>query len=133
MLTRVLRDSGASRDALLNISAKSVLSRARVAKPPPSSQLQATRFNEVLGTDGFHAKIDVSPCRVPVLSMCVLASRYLLGRAVADESSGDFMKALDRGWLRERGSPETLRVDPSFSRRDTRPSLLSVPWHQSLL
>ena len=32
--------------------------------------------------------------------MCDLASRYLLGRDVAGESSGEFIKALERGWLR---------------------------------
>ena len=40
-----------------------------------------------------HVKLDVWPCRIRVLS-----SHCLLGRAVADESSGEFVKVLERGW-----------------------------------
>ena len=41
----------------------------------------------------FHVKNHVLPVRVLVRSMCDLSSRYLLGRAVADESSGEFLKS----------------------------------------
>ena len=69
----MLRDAGASRDVLgcaVEYLCEVCVSRVRVAKPPFSSQLQATPFNEFLGADVSHVKFDVSPCRV-LLSACV--------------------------------------------------------------
>ena len=76
--------------------------------PPPSSQIGATTFNEILCADVFHVKVDEAPYRIPVLSMVDLASRFLQGRAVQTESSDEIRKALERGWVRQfwhSGSP----------------------------
>ena len=101
--------SGASRNVSCSAAqylCEKRLSRARVAKPPPYNKYQATRC-EVLGADVAQAKVDVARHRVLVLSLCDF---HLLGRAVVDESSGEFIRALECGWLTE-GSPETPRVD----------------------
>ena len=54
----------------------------------------------------------LQPLIVDVLSArVVLPLVFLSGRFVADESNGEFYKALERGRLGEVGSPQTHRVD----------------------
>ncbi|CAE7928185.1 GIP [Symbiodinium necroappetens] len=83
---------------------------AAPAQAPKSALRSASRLNERLLADTMWVTL---PCgkTVPVLSMMDAATRYLVARPLHTESSEQFLRALERGWIKLFGAPAALQVD----------------------
>ena len=83
---------------------------AAPAQAPKSALRSANRLNERLLADTMWVTLPGGKT-VPVLSMMDAATRYLVARPLGTESSDQFLRALERGWIKLFGAPAALQVD----------------------
>ena len=57
--------------------------------------------------------IDLEKEKVPILHIIDLATKYQVAAVVKGEKAYNFVKALERGWLRHSGTPKKLISDES--------------------
>ena len=77
---------------------------------PKSALKEATTFNQRLLSDTFWLTLPGGKT-VPILSIMDSATRYMTARLLHTESSEQFLKALERNWIKTFGPPESLHVD----------------------
>ena len=92
---------------------------AQLAPPnqvPKSSLRSATKLNQRLMADTFWVTLPKGRT-VPVLSMLDAATKYVVARPLVSETSEQFLRALERGWVKLFGPPHVLQVDahPSWA------------------
>lgn len=83
--------------------------RARPGQVPPSGGISSTSFNNRLVVDS--SWIQLGTERQCILTMVDEATRYLSVHILASEKSTNFIKGLERTWVRHFGVPKFLRVD----------------------
>ena len=76
---------------------------------PPAAGLTATTFNNRIMADS--AWIDTQDGRKCVVTFMDHASRYVTIRILKSERSEEFLKGLERAWIKTFGIPHILRVD----------------------
>ena len=84
-------------------------SRQQPSQVPPSSGISSTTFNNRLVCDS--AWIQLGAERQCVLTLCDEATRYIAVRILKSEKSTEFLKGVERAWVRHFGVPRYLRVD----------------------
>ena len=111
-LHAILSSKGASQTVLDMVMAYSCPTCHKLA-PPAQSARSALRtsykFNERLLSDTIWLQVTGRP--TPVVTMLDAASKFLAARVVKKETSGDFLQALQRGWIRTFGPPQAIHVD----------------------
>ena len=111
-LHTILSSKGASQTVLDMVMGYSCPTCHKLAPPAPSakSALRTTyKFNERLLSDTIWLQVKGRP--TPVVTMLDAASKFLAARVVKKETSGDFLQALQRGWIRTFGPPQAIHVD----------------------
>ena len=111
-LRKILQDHGAGDVVLDTAAGYECPVCARLAPPPqvPKTNLRSTyKFNERLLADTVWLQVAGKP--TPVLTMLDSATRYLAARVLNSETSSEFLRALQRGWIRTFGAPAALHVD----------------------
>ena len=83
--------------------------RQKPSQVPPSSGISSTTFNNRVVCDS--AWIQLGPDRQCVLTLCDEATRYIAVRILNSEKSTEFIKGVERAWVRHFGVPRYLRVD----------------------
>ena len=83
--------------------------RKMVPGVPPAAGLVARRFNDRLVADS--AWIDTTSGRRCILTLMCQATRYVAVRLLASEKATDFIKGVERAWIKQFGVPKYLRVD----------------------
>lgn len=113
VLVKMLKNAGAAEHVIKVATAyKCVgcLRRVKPDSPPPSTNIPARSFNETLVSDAFWITTS-NRSRCCVLSMVCEATRYVAVRVIDNETGEDFIKGLERAWIRHFGCPKKLRVD----------------------
>ena len=83
--------------------------RAKPFQVPPSGGISSTTFGNRLVVDSSWIQLETG--RQCVLTMCDEATRYIAVRILQSEKSTEFVKGLERTWVRHFGLPKYLRVD----------------------
>ena len=83
---------------------------APVHQAPKAAIKSATRFNERVLSDTFWITLPGGRT-LPILSIMDAATRYMSARLLRTETSEQFLRAIERGWIRNFGPPECLQVD----------------------
>eukprot|EP00435_Cladocopium_sp_Y103_P049717 s105_g15.t1 len=76
---------------------------------PPAAQLLARNFNDRVMADS--ARIDTDDGRKCVVTFLDHATKYVSTRILRTERSDEFIKGLERSWIKQFGVPHCLRVD----------------------
>ena len=112
-LSQQLRARGASPALLQAASSYVCPSCAQLAPPhqaPKSSLRSATALNQRLMANTLWITLPGGRT-VPVLSMLDAATKYVVARPLQSESLGQFLRAIERGWVKLFGPPYVLQVD----------------------
>ena len=83
--------------------------RAKPSQVPPSSGISSTTFNNSLVCDS--SWIQLGADRQCVLTLVDEATRYSVVRILKSEKSTEFVKGVERAWVRHFGVPNYIRVD----------------------
>ena len=83
--------------------------RQKVAGVPPATGLLARNFGDRLVADS--AWVDTTEGRKCVLTLMDQATRYVAIRLLSSEKATDFIKGVERAWIKQFGVPKMLRVD----------------------
>ena len=75
----------------------------------PAAGLTARHFNDRVVADS--AWIETSEGRKCVLTMMCQATRYIAVRILSSERASEFIKGIERAWIKQFGVPKYLRVD----------------------
>ena len=86
-----------------------LLSQGKPFQVPPSGGISSTTFGNRLVVDSSWIQLETG--RQCVLTMCDEATRYIAVRILQSEKSTEFVKGLERTWVRHFGLPKYLRVD----------------------
>ena len=78
---------------------------------PVSSVPTATTFNDRIQADTLWVMIPRRARAIPVLMISDVTTRLVAGRVLMTESSSEFIKAVERGWIRHFGPMKRLCVD----------------------
>ena len=84
-------------------------SRKKPGSVPPAAGLTARRFGDRLCADS--AWIETTSGRKCFLTLMDQATRYIAVRLLHSEQSTDFIKGVERAWIKQFGCPKYLRVD----------------------
>ena len=76
---------------------------------PPAAGLTARNFNDRVVADS--AWINTNDGRKCVLTLMCQATRYVAIRILPHERAADFIKGVERAWIKQFGVPKYLRVD----------------------
>ena len=111
-LVELLMSRGASDEVIS--AAKDYLCAAcsKYKKPnaaAPSSFKQSKEFNEILQADVFFIKL--ADKKFPVMSLVDTATRYCAATLLNNEQSEEYIRALERCWIRHFGPPQNLITD----------------------
>ena len=83
--------------------------RQKVAGVPPATGILARNFGDRLVADS--AWVDTTEGRKCVLTLMDQATRYVAIRLLSSEKATDFIKGVERAWIKQFGVPKMLRVD----------------------
>ena len=83
--------------------------RAKPSQVPPSAGISSRSFNNRLVVDS--AWIQLGKERQCILTVVDEATRYTTVRILNSEKAPEFVKGLERSWIRHFGVPKYLRVD----------------------
>lgn len=83
--------------------------RAKPSQVPPAAGISSTTFNNRLVCDS--SWIQLGPERQCILTLVDEATRYLVVRILKSEKSTEFVKGVERAWVRHFGVPSYIRVD----------------------
>ena len=83
--------------------------RAQPSGNPPAAGLTAREFNHRLMIDS--AWVDTEDGRRCILTIMDQATRYITVRLLKTEQAVDFVKGLERAWIKHFGVPHIVRVD----------------------
>ena len=75
----------------------------------PAQLPKAENFNQVMQSDVLWVKL--SSKKFPILSMVDTSSKFQAAAVLYGERTSDFIHALERGWIRHFGCPQTLITD----------------------
>ena len=113
-LMKLLRQQGAN-ELLINTAkdfkCETCELHRRPSGVPVSSIPRATTFNDRIQADTLWVSIPGRARAVPVLMISDVTTRLVAGRVLMTESSGEFIKAVERGWIRHFGPMKRLCVD----------------------
>ena len=84
--------------------------RAKPPQVPPASGISSTVFNNRLVVDSAWIQLE-NKTRQCILTVCDEATRYIAVRILQNERASEFIKGMERCWLRHFGVPKYLRVD----------------------
>ena len=84
--------------------------RAKPPQVPPASGIASTVFNNRLVVDSAWIQLENKE-RQCILTVCDEATRYIAVRILQNERASEFIKGLERCWVRHFGVPKCLRVD----------------------
>ena len=96
-------------DMVMTYSCPTCHKLAPPAQTAKSGLRTSYKFNERLLSDTIWPQVKGRP--TPVVTMLDAASKFLAARVVKKETSGEFLQALQRGWIRTFGPPLALHVD----------------------
>ncbi|CAE7647792.1 GIP [Symbiodinium sp. CCMP2592] len=83
--------------------------RRRSPGVPPAAGLMARNFGDRLLADS--AWIDIEGGRRCVLTVMDQATRYVAVRLLESETATEFIKGIERSWIKQFGVPKMLRID----------------------
>lgn len=114
VLVAMLKDVLATEDVIL--AAKHYVcprcyERQKPGQAPPAAGRSSAVFNHRLQCDS--SWIQVEEGRRCVLTICDEATRFVALRLLKSEKSTEFLKGLERAWIRHFGLPKIIRVDPA--------------------
>ena len=113
VLSRTLSLAGMSREAIdyvkNHLTCAICDGRMRVQRARVSIPIKTTVFNEYIQIDVFY--IQLKDNKAKILTIIDVASRYLVCRRVADETTSSLIRAIERGWIKVFGPPTVLRGD----------------------
>ena len=112
VLIAMLKDVLATEDVIL--AAKHYVcgkcyERQKPGQAPPATGRSSSVFNHRLQCDS--SWIQVEEGRRCVLTICDEATRFVALRLLKSEKSTEFLKGLERAWVRHFGLPKIIRVD----------------------
>ncbi|CAE7354048.1 GIP [Symbiodinium microadriaticum] len=84
-------------------------SRRRPPGVPPAAGLMARNFGDRLMADS--AWVDLEGGRRCVLTVMDQATRYVAVRLLESERATEFIKGIERSWIKQFGVPKMLRID----------------------
>ncbi|CAE7220782.1 spa [Symbiodinium microadriaticum] len=112
VLLRMLEEvqaTDAVKEAAKNYICPLCYERRPPAGVPPASGLPARHFNDRVLADS--AWVDTKDGRKCVLTLMCQATRYVAVRVLHSEKSTEFIKGIERSWVKHFGTPKFLRVD----------------------
>ena len=84
-------------------------SRRKPGSVPPAAGLTARHFGDRLCADS--AWVETTSGRKCLLTLMDQATRYIAVRLLHSEQGTDFIKGVERAWIKQFGCPKYLRVD----------------------
>ena len=112
VLLRMLEEvqaTDAVKEAAKNYICPLCYERRPPAGVPPAAGLPARHFNDRVLADS--AWVDTKDGRKCVLTLMCQATRYVAVRVLHSEKSTEFVKGIERSWVKHFGPPKYLRVD----------------------
>ena len=112
VLIAMLKDVLATEDVILaakHYVCDKCYERQKPGQAPPAAGRTSTVFNHRLQCDS--SWIQVEEGRRCVLTICDEATRFVALRLLKSEKSTEFLKGLERAWVRHFGLPKIIRVD----------------------
>ena len=112
VLVQMLKEVQATEDVILaakHYLCKSCYHRMKPGQAPPAAGISSTVFNHRLQCDS--SWIQVAEGRRCVLTICDEATRFIALRLLKSEKSTEFIKGVERAWVRHFGMPKIIRVD----------------------
>jgi len=115
VLHRMLKDANATEN-VLNLAkefrCKRCMEHVKPDTVTTSAPIQAREFGDLVLMDVLSIKVGPKARDIgKVLSMLDMATRYMMARAIPDESDDSVIKAIERMWMRHFGPMKTLRYD----------------------
>ena len=111
-LVELLESRGASQ-TVIDVAKQYLCAACSKYKKPnqaaPSTFKQSKQFNAVLQADVFWVKIEKE--KFAVMSLVDSATRYSAASLLKNERSEEYIKALERCWIRHYGAPRCLLTD----------------------
>ena len=111
-LVEMLQSRGASEavvEAARNYQCVSCLMYKKPNQTPPSKVSRSTEFGEIVQADVMWVKIDDK--KFPVMSFVDEATKYQTACLLRGETSGDFIRSIEKGWVKHFGVPRGLHTD----------------------
>ena len=112
VLVTMLKDVLATDDVILaakHYVCEKCYERQKPGQAPPAAGRSSSVFNHRLQCDS--SWIQVEEGRRCVLTICDEATRFVALRLLKSEKSTEFLKGLERAWVRHFGLPKIIRVD----------------------
>ena len=112
VLVKMLNEVQATGDVLKAAEkylCKQCFARAKPSQVPPAAGISSTTFNNRLVCDS--SWIQLGADRQCILTLVDEATRYLAVRILKSEKSTEFVKGVERAWVRHFGVPRCIRVD----------------------
>ena len=112
VLIAMLKDVLATEDVILaakHYVCPKCYERQKPGQAPPAAGRSSSVFNHRLQCDS--SWIQVEEGRRCVLTICDEATRFVALRLLKSEKSTEFLKGLERAWVRHFGLPKIIRVD----------------------
>ena len=111
-LVNLLQSRGAGEDLIEAAKRYVCLTCSKQKKPnqtAPSSSKQFKEFNAQVQADVFYLKLGDK--KIPVMSMVDSATRFIAAALLHQERSEDYIRAIERAWIRHFGIPQVLLTD----------------------
>ena len=112
VLIQMLKEVQATEDVILaakHYLCKGCYHRKKPGQAPPAAGISSTTFNHRLQVDS--SWIQVAEGRRCILTICDEATRFVALRLLKSERSTEFIKGVERAWIRHFGMPKIIRVD----------------------
>ena len=111
-LVEMLQSRGASEavvEAARNYQCVSCLMYKKPNQTSPSKVTRAKEFGEIVQADVMWVKIDDK--KFPVMSFVDEATKYQTACLLRGETSADFIRSIEKGWVKHFGLPQSLHTD----------------------
>ena len=111
-LKKILTEKNASQAVVNAVDRHHCPTCARLAPPPQSTKSTlrtSLRFNDRLLADTIWLQVAGRP--VPVVTMLDAATKYMAARVIRRETTTEFIRSVQRGWIKIFGTPFSIHVD----------------------
>ncbi len=112
VLAQMLKEVQATEDVILvakHFLCKGCYQCMKPGQAPPAAGISSTVFNHRLQVDS--SWIQVAEGRRCVLTICNEATRFVALRLLKSGKSTEFIKGMERAWIRHFGMPKIIRMD----------------------